>query len=166
MNEERVWAEDPLWTDITQSSGLEMNLLIGYALAAFLILVLFIIAIVWIKKLVTRPELYGMSREQVAKRWKQIIETSKMNGDMGLKLSIIEADNLLDAALKSLMMPGDTLGERLKSAGYKYPKIKNVWWAHKLRNNLVHDSSFRLNAGQARKALNEFEKALKVLKVL
>jgi uncharacterized membrane protein YcaP (DUF421 family) len=158
--------EETVFYSETASGGLELNLLIGYALAAFLILVLFVIAIVWLKKKFSRPELYGMTREQVEKKWKQIIATSKLNGDMGLKLAIIEADNLLDAALKSLVMPGDTLGERLKSAGYKYPKIKNVWWAHKLRNNLVHDHSFRLNSSQAKKALNEFEKALKVLKVL
>lgn len=89
-----------------------------------------------------------------------------MNGDMGVKLAVIEADNLLDAALKSLVMPGDTLGERLKVACYKYPKLKNVWWAHKLRNNLVHDHSFRLHSSEAKRALGEFEKALKELKIL
>ncbi len=139
---------------------------IGLILLGCLIFVLIIVAIIWLKNKLTRPDLYGMTREQVEKRWKQIISTSKMNGDMGLKLSLIEADNLLDAALKSLVMPGDTLGERLKTACYKYPRLKNVWWAHKLRNNLVHDHSFQIRSNEAKRALGEFEKALRELKVL
>jgi hypothetical protein len=139
---------------------------IGLILLGCLVFILIIVALIWLKNKLTRPELYGMTREQVAKRWQQIQSTAKMNGDMGLKLSIIEADNLLDAALKSLIMPGDTLGERLKVACYKYPRLKNVWWAHKLRNNLVHDHSFQIRSGEAKRALGEFEKALRELKVL
>ncbi len=138
---------------------------IGLVLLACLVVILLIVGAVWLKGKLSRPELYGLTREEVAKRWQKIIATSQMNGDMGLKLAIIEADNLLDAALKSLVMPGDTLGERLKVACYKYPKLKNVWWAHKLRNNLVHDHSFHLRSNEAKRALGEFEKALKELKV-
>lgn len=122
--------------------------------------------VIWVKKRFTRPEMYGMTREAVEKRWRMIRETSKMNGEMGMKLALVEADTLLDGALKSIMMPGDTLGERLKVACYKYPKLKDVWWAHKLRNQLVHDHSFRLNMRETQRALDEFEKALKTLNVL
>ena len=141
----------------------------GSIILAVLFLVLIIAAIIffaWIKRRLSRAELYGMSREQVLKQWQQIQDISKQGGEMGQKMAIIEADKLLDGALKSLIMPGNTLGERLKSAGYKYPKIKNVWWAHKLRNNLVHDHDFTLRNGEAKRALAEFEKALKELKVL
>ena len=158
--------EETIFYSDAAVDGMSLANLIGVVLLVCLVIVLLIVAVIWLKKKLTSPELYGMTREQVAKRWKQVMDTSKMNGDMGLKLSIIEADKLLDAALKSLVMPGETLGERLKVACYKYPKLKNVWWAHKLRNNIVHDHSFRLNSGQAKKALNEFEKALKELKVL
>lgn len=158
--------EETIFYSETASGGISAFNLIGISLLAFLALVLIIIAIIWLKNKLARPELYGISREDVQKRWQKIIATSNMNGDMGLKLAIIEADNLLDAALKSLVMPGDTLGERLKVACYKYPKLKNVWWAHKLRNNLVHDHSFHLRGGEAKRALTEFEKALKELKVL
>lgn len=121
---------------------------------------------VWkIKRLLTRPEMYGMTREQVQERWKMIRRTGE-EGVMGAKLALMEADNLLDSALKSMAMPGTTLGERLKVACYKYQKLRDVWWAHKLRNQLVHESSFQLSQRQARKALDEFERALKVLNLL
>jgi len=129
------------------------------------VLAAFVFAIVKIKKLLTRPEMYGMTREEVQRRWKQILETSGQ-GMMGAKLAIMEADTLLDSALKSMSMPGTTLGERLKVACYKYPKLKDVWWAHKLRNQLVHEASFQTGPRQVRQALNEFERALKILNLL
>jgi len=133
---------------------------LGLIAALFLVLGLF-----WLKRRLSRPELYGMSREQVQKQWQKVLEVSGQ-GEMGQKLAVIEADKLLDAALKSIVMPGNTLGERLKMACYKYPKLKDVWWAHKLRNNIVHDHSYELRGGEAKKALAEFEDALKVLNIL
>jgi hypothetical protein len=124
-----------------------------------------IFTITKIRKLFTRPEMYGLSREEVQKRWIQVRETST-RGAMGAKLAIMEADTLLDSALKSMSMPGTTLGERLKVAGYKYPKLQNVWWAHKLRNQLVHEATFQVGTRQAKQALDEFERALKTLNLL
>ncbi len=136
-----------------------------YAAVAFAVLIFLIWVIFWLKKRWTRPELTGLTREQIALRWTQIRETSKQS-IMGAKLAILEADTLLDSGLKSMMMPGDTLGERLKVACYKYPKLRDVWWAHKLRNSLAHESTFQISTRQAEQAMNEFEKALKTLNVL
>lgn len=140
-----------------------------YFLIGGLILVVILVLIfgIWrLKRYLTRPDLMGMSREEIRRRWDELRKTSESNGLMGAKLALLEADNLLDSGLKSLMMPGETLGERLKVACYKYPKLKNVWWAHKLRNQLAHESSFQISPRQARQALDEFEKALKILNIL
>lgn len=138
-----------------------------FAIGAGIIVVLVLIAmgITALKRLLTRPELYGLSREDVAKRWTQLLVTAKQ-GSMGAKVAIMEADTLLDSALKSMSMPGMTLGERLKVACYKYPKLEKVWWAHKLRNQLVHEASFNLGTRQALSALDEYARALKTLNVL
>ena len=141
---------------------------IRVAIAGGVILLCFILIVVATRALIRklrRPEMTGMSREEIAKRWVEIRKTSEQSV-MGAKLALLEADTLLDAGLKSMMMPGETLGERLKVACYKYPKLKDVWWAHKLRNNLAHDPSFQLTTSQARQAINEFERALKILNVL
>ncbi|MFH1077996.1 MAG: hypothetical protein V1745_01785 [Patescibacteria group bacterium] len=124
-----------------------------------------IFLVVKIQRLFRRPDLYGMTREDVQRRWIQIRETSQ-KGMMGAKLAIMEADILLDAALKSMTMPGTTLGERLRVACYKYPKLERVWWAHKLRNRLVHESTYQIGPRQAHQALDEFERALKMLNLL
>lgn len=142
--------------------------LMPYLLYGGLALLLFIglvVLVFWIKRRISRPELYGLSRQEVARRWERVRETSR-NGEMGMKLALVEADVLLDSALKSLVIPGDTLGERLKAACYTYPKLRDVWWAHKLRNRLVHDAMYRFRSGEGRRALDAFERALKVLNVL
>lgn len=138
----------------------------AYAVGVLVVLAFVVWGFWKLKRLLTRPEMYGLTREQVAERWKQIREMSHAQGLMGAKLAIMEADTLLDSGLKSLMMPGDTLGERLKVACYKYPSLSKVWWAHKLRNQIVHEATFQISPRQARQALDEFEKALKTLNVL
>lgn len=153
---------DDILSDSTPVSSWPYVFYAAVAVAAFIALIWLIL---WLKKRLTRPEMLGLTREQIAERWKQIRVTSQQ-GLMGAKLAIMEADTLLDSGLKSLMMPGETLGERLKVACYKYPKLQNVWWAHKLRNQIAHEATFQISSRQAMQALDEFEKALKTLNVL
>ncbi len=158
MSEDIVFSE--------ASTGLPLGVYIAIGIMAVIFLALVVGLAIWIKNRLSRPEMYGLTREEVQKRWQRVRETSRLNGQMGMKLALVEADVLLDAALKSLVMPGDTLGERLKVACYKYPKLKDVWWAHKLRNQLVHDHEFQLHPRDTARALDEFERALKTLNVL
>jgi hypothetical protein len=158
----RFYMDDIVYSEPVTTSIWPYVLYAAIVVAAFIILVAFV---VWLKKKLTRPEMVGMTREEIAARWVEIRKTSQQ-GLMGAKLAIMEADTLLDSGLKSMMMPGETLGERLKVACYKFPKLKNVWWAHKLRNSLAHEASFQISQGEARRALDEFEKALKTLNVL
>ncbi len=153
--------------DLVSSATWTVYLVWVAAALVFAVLVLGLLAWgIWrLKRLLTRPEMVGMTREQLLRRWREIRQTSQ-HSLMGAKLALIEADTLLDSGLKSLMMPGETLGERLKVACYKYPKLRNVWWAHKLRNQLAHDSSFQITQREAERALDEFERALKTLNVI
>jgi hypothetical protein len=151
-------------TNLSQTDGSTWP----YILLAVLCFVAFLGLVFGIRQLIrylTRPQMEGMSREQIAARWKEIRKTSEQ-GVMGAKLAIMEADTLLDAGLKSMMMPGETLGERLKVACYKYPHLRDVWPAHKLRNSLAHEATFQISARQAKQALDQFERALKVLNVM
>ena len=118
----------------------------------------------FIRKL-REPELHGFTRARIAATWAEITKTQGQ-GLMGAKLAVIEADKLLDGVLKSLFIPGETLGERLKSAAYKYPNIRKVWGAHRLRNQLVHDATFEISTSQARQAIRDYEAALKTLNVM
>lgn len=153
--------EEPL----SSSSGVQPGTVVGLFIAGVVVVTLLGIAVYRLVRVFRRPELYGTSREQILKRWEQIEHTATQ-GTMGAKLAIIEADKLLDQVLRSMHMPGTTLGERLKSTAYRYPNIRKVWGAHRLRNQLVHDTSFEMGSRQAKQALDDYKAALKVLNVM
>jgi hypothetical protein len=102
-------------------------------------------------------------RHVMRQRWQEVERMSRAEGEMSRKMAIVEADKLLDHALKTLAMPGSTLGERLKFAQYKYPELANVWWAHKVRNQLVHEASSHLDPAIGRRAVKAFKRALERL---
>jgi hypothetical protein len=131
----------------------------------FLIVFFVVIAIVAFKKMLTKANLQGLTLEHIRSHWEEI-ERAASQGRMGQKMAIVEADKLFDAVLKSMAMPGMTLGERLKVACYKYPDLKKVWFAHRLRNQLVHETTFEITDSEARSAISEYKRALKLLKVL
>ena len=96
--------------------------------------------------------------------WKQIIE--KSHQENGLEIAIINADKLLDLALKKKRFKGETMGERLISAKNALSHKQEVWNAHKLRNRLVHEQNVRLDEKTTKVALKGFESALKDLGAL
>lgn len=102
----------------------------------------------------------GSDLEAMRKRWAEISKMLDQPGELSRKVAVLEADKLLDFALKALAMPGTTLGERLRFAQYKYPDLRDVWWAHRVRNQLAHEASYHLDPAVARRALKAFEKAL------
>lgn len=151
-------------TASVSASAMNFERMLVIVVVLFVVFIFIAIAMV-IRRLLTRPDLHGMGRMEIIKRWTEI-ESVANQGVMGSKMAIVEADKLLDSALKSMMMPGETLGERLRVAGYKYPELRHVWFAHKLRNQLVHETSFEITKSQASAALHEYKKALKTLNVL
>ncbi|MFA5133760.1 MAG: hypothetical protein WC459_03085 [Patescibacteria group bacterium] len=111
----------------------------------------------------------GEDREgykETKEKWSEIEELMKSNSNLSWKLAIIEADKLMDSALKEAHMRGETMGERLRFSVHKYPKMSKVWEAHIIRNNLVHERDSDINKKEAEKALAIFKEGLKILGVL
>jgi len=102
-----------------------------------------------------------LTREGVERRWEAIQTMFLRSNKDSQHLALIEADKLLGEILVSMSMPGSTFAERLRFAQNKYHRLKEVWWAHKLRNQLVHDLHASLSSSQIRVALKVYELALK-----
>ena len=81
-------------------------------------------------------------------------------------LAIINADKLLDTALKKRRFSGKTMGERMVSAQKKFSNNDGVWFAHKLRNRLVHEQDVVLREKDVKEALIGIRQALKDLGAL
>ena len=136
--------------------------LVAIIVALFLIVWLykkvhhFFRAMVWSKE----------EKDLIRKRWNEIEKHLESGAESGFRLAILEADKLLDYVLKQRFMPGETLAERLKYAQYKYPKLQKVWWAHKVRNDLVHEATFTVSENLAKKVINSFREALREIGAL
>jgi hypothetical protein len=94
-------------------------------------------------------------------QWAQLLARVKTQD--GMVLAIIDADKLLDQALKKHRYKGKTMGERLVSAQRTLKDNDAVWYAHKLRNRLVHEPNIRLKKKEAQTALAGFRQGLKDL---
>jgi len=81
-------------------------------------------------------------------------------------LAVIDADKLLDDALKRSRYKGKTMGERLVSAQRDLSNNDGVWFGHKLRNRLVHESNVKLTEKVVKEALIGIRSALKDLGAL
>lgn len=77
------------------------------------------------------------------------------------QLAVMNADKLLDRALKERGFKGTTMGERMTSASRVFTKRDAVWAAHKLRNRLAHEENVRLSLKVTKQALTSFKYALK-----
>ncbi len=81
-------------------------------------------------------------------------------------LAIIDADKLLDEALKRSKYKGKTMGERLVAAQRQISSNDEVWFGHKLRNRLVHEHNVTLTEKMVKEALVGIRGALKDLGAL
>jgi hypothetical protein len=105
----------------------------------------------------------GLDVEKYRVRWLAIEQSLVRDNEPSYHMAILNADKLLDQALKDRGTRGNTMGERLKSAKDSLPHRNDVWTAHKMRNQVAHEPDVRLSYDQARRALSGFKHGLKDL---
>ncbi len=102
-----------------------------------------------------------ISKKQAQESWRRIKEQFYRGGESDLKVAILEADTLLNDALREAGIMGTQLGERLKKTNTgQVPNLNELWQAHKLRNQIAHEPNFRLKRYLAERALGMYETAL------
>ena len=141
------------------------------ALIAFLLAYIMALAILRNRnrKIIKSGQSTIMNKKFVQEKWSEIEQTFGLGGPSHFKASIMEADKLVDYALKGKGIKGNTFGERLKNAKSQfssYSDYDNLWFAHKVRNNIAHESTHDLNSAEAKKAIEYYKKALLEMKVL
>ncbi|HVX58285.1 MAG TPA: hypothetical protein VG964_00940 [Candidatus Saccharimonadales bacterium] len=97
-------------------------------------------------------------------KWVELL--TRVKTPEGMVLAVIDADKLLDEALRRKGYKGKTTGERLVAAQRDISDNDAVWYAHKLRNRLVHEPNAHLKKSEAQSALAGFRACLKDLEVL
>ncbi len=99
--------------------------------------------------------------EKYRTKWLSIENHFKRDEESSYHLCILNADKLLDQALREHGVRGNTMGERMKSAGTSWSNANAIWTAHKLRNQIAHEPDVRITYDTARYALASFKQALK-----
>jgi hypothetical protein len=124
---------------------------------AAVLVILLLIVIRFVRR--RRPK--ELNIDYYVQRWKDLQKmcASKQTWP----LAIIDADNLLDEALKQKRTKGKTMGERLVSVQHTLTNNDAVWFAHKLRNKIVHEDFKGLKQQDVKDALLGFRQALKDL---
>lgn len=105
----------------------------------------------------------GLNVEKYRKDWLTIEQSMKKDQEPSYHLAILNADKLLDQALKQRGFKGETMGERVKSAKTSWSNANNTWTAHKLRNQIAHEQNVRVSYTTARRAMAAFKQSLKDL---
>lgn len=131
---------------------------IGLVVAISIILLL----VLGIGFLHRRPR--ALKRPYFEKRWKELQGLCSSKNTW--PLALINADKLLDEALRRRRFKGKSMGERLVAAQRILTDNDGVWFGHKLRNRLVHEDNVRLKEKDVRQALLGFRRALKDLGAL
>jgi hypothetical protein len=75
--------------------------------------------------------------------------------------AIVEADKLLDEALKKKRFRGGSMGERLVKAQRLFTDNDNLWFGHKLRNKIDADPTVKLKETEVKQALMGIRQGLK-----
>jgi len=103
-----------------------------------------------------KRKLSGASRHRINQAWSHVLVLRDP------VRRVMEADKVLDIALGEAGYTG-TLGDKLKKAGPRIKNINAVWSAHKLRNQMAHESGAHLSEHEASTALNAFRIAIENL---
>ncbi|CAN5171120.1 hypothetical protein BH09PAT3_BH09PAT3_0700 [soil metagenome] len=120
-----------------------------------------IVLVIVIAGIVTKRRPAKLNQEQFSQRWQEL--QSLCSDKKTWPLAVINADKLVDDALKKNHYKGKTMGERLVAAQHELSGNDKVWYGHKLRNKLVHEDYKLTNRSDVKDALLGFLQALKDL---
>lgn len=128
------------------------TMLIAAVVAALVVLLI-------ISLIVKRKRPQKLNPEEFRGRWQAVQKQCASKSTW--PLAIIDADKLLDEALKKRRFKGKTMGERLVAAQREFTDNESLWYSHKLRNKLVHEDYRLSRKVEVKEALLGYLQALK-----
>jgi len=118
-----------------------------------------------IRFILRRPKKRIKKTEKFVTRWKTL--QSHCRDKAMWREALIEADRLLDLALKKRKFRGKSMGERLVNAQRFITDNDDIWDAHNLVKRLIDaPEKVRLREDEVKEALISFREALKDLGAL
>jgi len=98
---------------------------------------------------------------EITKRWNKIKKRLKTGIEEDFKLAIIDAEDFFIEMLERAGYDGKDFDESVQKTGRLLSSIyDDLKKAHEIRNSIVYNPDFKLEAEQAKKALGVFETAV------
>ncbi len=135
---------------------MEDNSLLGFIVGVLVVGILLVAVIALTKKGATQLDV-----DKYRSKWMTIEGQLSRDNQSSCTLAVLNADKLLDQALRERGVKGQTMGERMKAAKDTWSSANAVWGAHKLRNQIAHESDHQVTYDDARRAIAGFKQALK-----
>lgn len=105
-----------------------------------------------------------MDRQTATEMWKKVEEEAGYGKPSNYRSAVINADKILEFVLSKMYPRLSTTGERLKAVKDKftgsYEIYDGLWFAHKVRNEIVHNVNFELPSSQVSDILEKFKAGL------
>jgi hypothetical protein len=100
-------------------------------------------------------------------RWHATMAKFALATPEAARVAIIEADALVDAALKNMQIEGEHLADRLSNLeSDEITSMPRIWRAHRMRNDLVHTPGFVVTPQNAEHTMRDYEAFLKEIEVI
>ncbi|MBA2279320.1 hypothetical protein H0V99_02690 [Candidatus Saccharibacteria bacterium] len=122
------------------------------------------LAILGLITFIARRPRKDLNRKYYQKKWRELQKLCARSETW--PMAIILADSLLDEALKKRRFKGKTMGERMVAAQRAMTGNDAMWFAHKMRNKLVHEVDTKLSEKDVKNALIGIRQALRDLGAL
>lgn len=124
----------------------------------FIAIIVFTLIALILLLLNKKPSPDRKRKEQVISKLTMYEAQINSNDNNSLKLAIINLDKLLDEALKALNVKGDNFVKRMQTAKNKFKSYESydaTWKAHKVRNQIAHDTNYTPSNKELQKAYND-----------
>ncbi len=110
---------------------------------------------------VTKSSAKALDQDKFRSKWLSIETRLKRDDDNTYTVCVLEADKLLDQALRDKGLAGKTMAERMKQCQGQWTNGNGVWAAHKLRNRLAHETDASVDYTRTKQALVAYKQGLK-----
>jgi len=121
----------------------------------------------WPFKKLFRIKSKGVSFNKIENfaKWREIEKLLESKDEIHAKHAVVEADKFFDSILRIKGGKGESFADRLRSLEnhFSHDNYQFIWQAHKLRNQISHESEFHPQINYCKQALNKFRKGLENL---
>jgi hypothetical protein len=93
-------------------------------------------------------------------RWRRVLEQANSDQEQARRLSILEADIMLNELLDSLGYKGETMADKMRNVDrVNFNTIDLAWEAHKTRNRIAHEPDAHLmSVREIRRVISLYER--------